>query len=176
LTLLPHPHTLDWGNDRISEWKFGAKSGKVVAGGNDRGNRTDQLNQPMDVILDKENDSFIISDWGNRRVLRCPRRNVKNGQTIISNIDCSRLAMDSNGDLYISDSDKNEVKRWKIGEKNRTILTGGNGEGDHLNHPANIFFDEDHSVYVSDNENHRVIKWIKDAKEGCEGEGEGEFR
>jgi sugar lactone lactonase YvrE len=172
-------YIVDWGNDRIFEWKFGAKNGKVVAGGNDRGNRTDQLNQPMDVILDKENDSFIISDWGNRRVLRWPRRNAKNGQIIISHIDCSRLAIDSNGDLYISDSDKNEIKRWKIGQKNGTIVAGGNGEGDHLNqlnHPTYIFVDEDHSVYVSDNENHRVMKWIKDAKEGivvAGGNGQG---
>jgi sugar lactone lactonase YvrE len=162
------------------EWKFGAKNGRVVAGGNDRGNLSNQLNQPMDVILDQDNDSLIISDWGNRRVVRWPRRNGKNGQTILSNLDCSRLAMDSNGDIYVSESEKNRVKRWEIGEKSGTIVAGGNRRGDHLNqlhHPTYIFVDVNHSVYVSDNENHRVVKWIKDAEEGiivAGGNGQGQ--
>ena len=29
-----------------------------------------------------------------------------------------------------------------------------------------ILIDEDHSVYVSDEQNDRVMKWMKDAKEG----------
>jgi hypothetical protein len=29
-----------------------------------------------------------------------------------------------------------------------------------------IFIDEDHSVYVSDYKNHRVMKWIKRARQG----------
>ena len=162
-------YIVDWGNDRILEWKFGAKNGKVVAGGNDRGNQSNQLNQPMDAILDQDNDSFIISDWGNRRIVRWPRGNGKNGQTIISNFDCSRLAMDSNGDLYVSESEKNRVKKWKIQDKSETIVAGGNRRGDQLNqlnHPTHLFIDDDHSLYVSDNENHRVIKWIEDAEEG----------
>ena len=35
-----------------------------------------------------------------------------------------------------------------------------------LNSPTFIFVDEDQSVYVSDRDNHRVMKWRKDAKEG----------
>jgi sugar lactone lactonase YvrE len=151
------------------EWKFGAKNGKVVAGGNGRGNQSNQLNQPMDVIFDQSNDSLIISDWGNRRVVQWPRKNGKSGQTIISNVDCSRLAMDSNGDIYISEAEKNQVKRWTIGDTSGTIVAGGNRRGDQLNqlnHPTYIFVDHKHSIYVSDNENHRVVKWIKDAEEG----------
>ena len=30
----------------------------------------DQLNRPTDVIVDKKNDSLIICDQGNRRVVR----------------------------------------------------------------------------------------------------------
>ncbi|CAF3433823.1 unnamed protein product, partial [Rotaria socialis] len=32
--------------------------------------------------------------------------------------------------------------------------------------PTYLFVDRDHSVYVSDNENHRVMKWNKGATEG----------
>ena len=52
----------DYGNHRIVEWKRGATSGTVLAGGNGVGKRPDQLNQPTDVIFDKETDSLIICE------------------------------------------------------------------------------------------------------------------
>ncbi|CAF5096373.1 unnamed protein product, partial [Rotaria sp. Silwood1] len=81
-------YVADCGNHRIVEWKSGATNGKVVAGGNGEGNGAHQLNCPSDVIIDKEIDSLIISDCGNRRVVRWPRRNGTRGETIISNIAC----------------------------------------------------------------------------------------
>ncbi len=48
-------------NHRIMKWKNGAINGQIVAGGND------QLNLPTSVIIDKENDCFIICDKGNRK-------------------------------------------------------------------------------------------------------------
>ncbi len=169
----------DCGNDRIVKWKYNAKIGQVVAGGNGRGNQMDQLNEPLDVMIDKKNDSIIICDYGNRRVVRWHRRNGRNGQTIISNIECYGLTMDNNGDLYVSNLAKDEVRRWKIGDTNGIIVAGGNGRGSHLNqlyYPSYLLVDEDHSVYVSDNNNHRVMKWLKGAKEGiviAGGQGKG---
>ncbi|CAF4449713.1 unnamed protein product, partial [Adineta steineri] len=92
-------------------------------------------------------------------------------QILIDNIDCSRLAMDKHECLYVSDYKKNEVRRWKMGEYNNegVVVAGGNGKGDQLNQlnsPRFIFVDEDQSVYVTDRDNHRVMKWRKDAKEG----------
>ena len=159
----------DHQNHRIVKWKNDEKNGQIVAGGNEAGNRTDQLNGPTDVLVDKRNDSLIICDCENKRVVRWPRRNGKNGQIIISDIDCCRLTMDDDGDLYVSDRNKHEVRRWKIGEVNGTIVAGGNGKGSHLNqlnNPTFIFVDQDHSVYVSDWKNHRVMKWMKGAEEG----------
>jgi hypothetical protein len=49
------------------------------------------------------------------------------------------------------------------------IVEGGNGQGNQLNQfnkSTYLFVDEDHSVYVSDYYNHRVMKWLKGAKEG----------
>jgi len=174
-----HIYIAGFYNHHIVEWKWGAKNSQVVAGGNGQGNRLDQLNYPTDVIVDKKNDSLIISDYENRRVVLWPRRNGTNGRTIISNINCSRLAMDNNGDLYVSDWKNNEVRRWKIGDTNGAIVAGGNGEGNNLNQlntPTYIFVDEDYSVYVTDTNNHRVMKWIRGAKEGiivAGGKGQG---
>ncbi|CAF3290044.1 unnamed protein product [Rotaria sp. Silwood2] len=172
-------YVADSSNHRIVEWKCDAMSGQVVAGGHGPGNRTDQLNDPRSVLFDRKTDCLIIGDHGNRRVLRWPRQNGANGEIIISNIDCSRLAMDNDGYLYVSDNSKHEVRRWKIGETNGTLVAGGNGPGHHLNQlncPNHIFVDHEHSVYVSDSDNHRVMKWMKDAKEGIivgGGQGKG---
>jgi sugar lactone lactonase YvrE len=166
-------------NDRIVKWKYGTNNGQVVAGGSDQRNRNNQLNQPTDVIVDKKNDALIICDHGNRRVVRWPLRNAANIQTIISNIRGYDLAMDSNGDLYVSDDEKHEVRRYKTGDKNGILVAGGNGQGNNLNQlnqPSYIFVDLDHSIYVSDCFNHRVMKWMKGAKEGiivAGGQGEG---
>ncbi|CAF1365183.1 unnamed protein product [Rotaria sordida] len=149
---------------------MGDTNGQVVAGGNGQGNRLDQLNGPTDVLIDKETDSLIICDRENRRVVRWSRRSdTTQGDILIDNIKCWGLTMDDQRYLYISDIEKHEVKRYQIGEKNGTIVAGGNGKGaslNQLNVPRYIFVDQQQTVYVSDNFNHRVMKWNKGAKEG----------
>ncbi|CAF3936703.1 unnamed protein product, partial [Adineta steineri] len=122
----------DWSNHRIVKWKYNAREGQTIAGGNGQGNRTDQLNIPTDVIVDQQNHSIIIADQGNRRVIQWLNQNQ---QILIHNINCSRLAMDKHGFLYVSDFKKNEVRRWKMGEYNNEgiVVAGGNGYGYHLN-------------------------------------------
>ncbi|CAF2762419.1 unnamed protein product [Rotaria sp. Silwood2] len=168
----------DFYNHRIVEWKCGATTGRVVAGGNGQGNRSDQLNCPTNAIIDKERDSLIICDRGNQRIVRWPRHNGTNGETIISNVGCSCLTMDDDGFIYIADWDEHEVRRYRIGESQGIVVAGRNGQGnrlDQLNHPVNVFVDRYHSVYVSDYSNHRVMKWMKGAKQGivvagCQGQ------
>jgi hypothetical protein len=78
----------------------------------------DRFSWPIDVIVDKKNDSIIICDFPYKGVIRWPRRGDTKGQIIISDIHCWGLAMDNNGDLYIADYKNNEVRRWKIGDTN----------------------------------------------------------
>ena len=159
----------DFWNHRIVEWRHGAASVQLIAGGNGEGNRNDQLNRPTNVVVDKQTDSLIICDRGNRRVVRWPRRDGSTGQTIISNVACCNLKMDDDGFLYVTDEENYEVRRWQMGETHGALVAGGNGQGhrlDQLDNPAYIFVDCDHSVYVSDLSNHRVVKWVKDAIEG----------
>ncbi|CAF2118143.1 unnamed protein product, partial [Rotaria magnacalcarata] len=105
--------------------------------------------------------SLIICDRDNRRVVRWSRRSgTTQGEILIDNIRCYGLAMDEQRYLYVSDYVKHEVRRYQLGEKNGTLVAGGNGEGDRLNQlncPTYLFVDRDHSVYVSDNYNHRVM-------------------
>ncbi|CAF1222604.1 unnamed protein product [Rotaria magnacalcarata] len=155
-------------------------SGQVVAGGKGQGNGLHQLNNPTDVLIDKETDSLIIYDQGNRRILRWSRRSgTTHGEVLIDDIACYALAMDEQKYLYVSDCKNHEVRRYKLGEKSGTLVAGGNGKGDglnQLNSPRYLFVDRSHNVYVSDNYNHRVMKWSEGAKVGivvAGGQGEG---
>ncbi|CAF3438514.1 unnamed protein product [Rotaria sp. Silwood2] len=172
-------YVADASNYRIVEWKWGATSGQVVAGGNGQGSGAHQLSNPQDVIIDKERDSLIICDYSNRRVVRWPRRNGTSGETIISNIYCVGLTMEENGSLYVTDIGKHEVRRYRRGESQGTVVAGGNGSGnrlDQLSFPQYVFVDRDHSMYVSEWGNHRVMKWVEGAKQGivvAGGQGQG---
>ena len=170
----------DCWNHRIVEWRMGASHGKVIAGGQDYGNRLDQLNWPTDVLINKETNSLFIADAANRRVVRWSRRqDTTQGEVIVDNIDCAGLAMDHQRYLYVSDTRKNEVRRYTIGDKNGTVVAGGNGEGNQLNQlncPTYLFVDEEQAVYISDCDNHRVMEWNKGSKEGivvAGGQGQG---
>ncbi|CAF0912830.1 unnamed protein product [Adineta steineri] len=167
----------DCWNHRIVEWKCDAKEGQIIAGENGEGDEMNELYCPGKVIIDQQNHSIIIADCENRRVIQWLNQNQ---EILIDDINCDGLAMDKNGFLYVSDWIKNEVTRWKMGEYYEGIVVaGGNGEGDQLdqlNSPCSIFVDEEQSVYVSDRDNHRVMKWRKDAKEGrivAGGNGQG---
>ncbi len=172
-------YVADASNQRIVEWKSGATSGQVVAGGNGEGSGTHQLSSPTDVIVDKERDSLIICDNLNRRVVRWPRRNGTSGETIISNISCRGLTMDESGSLYVTDVVRNQVRRYRRGESEGTVVAGGDVFGnslDRLRTPGYVFVDRDHSVYVSDSSNFRVMKWVEGAKQGIVvalGQGQG---
>ena len=137
-------------------------------------NQTDQVNQPLAVLIDQLNRTLIISDGRNRRLIRWSlndsKRNHAKGEVIISNIHSLGLAMDDEGSLYVSDYGRDEVRRYgrKNGKKG-VIVAGGNGRGAALNqldHPRHIFVDAGRSVYVSDSWNHRVVKWSRGAREG----------
>ena len=52
----------DLGNDRTVEWKAEEKNGKVIAVGRSRGNRLDQLNYPVDVLIGKETGNLLIEE------------------------------------------------------------------------------------------------------------------
>jgi len=168
-----HIYIADHYNHCILQWQFGQQKGRVVAGGNGQGNRIDQLNHPTDVIIDENSKSLIISDQGNRRVVRWSLQNPNDKQILIENIECFGLKMNGNRDLFVSDLENHAVKRWTkdhLGKREQqgTIVSGGNGRGDRLNQfncLGFIFIDREDTVYVSDCKNHRVMKWLKGASE-----------
>ncbi|CAM4761418.1 unnamed protein product [Rotaria magnacalcarata] len=157
-------------NNRIMQWKPGDKNGQVVAGGKVQGNRLDQLSYPTDVLIDKETDSLIICDSSNLRVVRWFRRSgTIQEEILLDNILCAKLAMDDQRYLYVTAYFIPEVKQYRLGDKNGTVVAGGNGNGAGLNqlhYPTYLFVDRQQNIYVSDSNNSRVMQWNKGAKEG----------
>ena len=133
------------------------KNEKVIAGGQGQGNRLDQLYYPTDVLIDKETNSLFIADGGNGRIVRWLRRErTTQDEVIIDNIDRYGLTMDHQRYLYVSDTEKHEVRRYTIGDKNGIVTTDGNGQGNQLNQlncSTYLFVDEKRAVYVSDFDN-----------------------
>ena len=160
----------DFDHHRIVEYEKGKTKGRVVAGGEGNGSELYQLNEPMNIVLDKVADNLIICDYGNRRVVQWSRHNdTEVGEILLDNIACFGLALDEQRNLYVSDKEKHEVRRYRLGEKNGTLVAGGNGAGSNLSQlwdPFNLFVDREQNVYVSDNNNHRVMKWNRNATEG----------
>ncbi|CAF3420795.1 unnamed protein product [Rotaria socialis] len=160
----------DCSNHRIMQWKKGDMNGQVVAGGNRKGAELNYLNVPTDVLIDKETDSLVICDRGNRRIVRWSRHSdTTQGEIMIDKIGCYGLAMDDHIYLYVSDQDQRAVMRYQLGTTKGTVVAGGNGKGPsarQLDIPTYLFVDRQQNVYISDSSNHRVMKWSKDATQG----------
>ena len=172
----------EFDNHSIVQYNKNGMGRLIVAGGNGNGTRLDQLKLPISVVIDQENDSLVICDHGNQRVVRWSRRNnTRQGEILLDNIACSGLALDEQRNMYVSDINKHEVRKYQLDDKNGTVVAGGNGRGSGLNqlqHPIYLFLDREQSVYVSDNNNHRVMKWDRNATEGivvAGGRGVGTF-
>ena len=176
---------VDKWNHRIVHWKPNAEQGEIIIGGKGQGNRSYPLFSPKTVLIDRMNDCLIINDSTTHQVMRWPlkksqRNSMDKGELLLSNIESLGLAMDGEGSLYVTELEKHDVRRYGRGDEREGVLVaGGNGEGaalNQLNTPRQIFVDADQSVYVSDLDNHRVMKWVKGAREGvvvAGGQGEG---
>jgi sugar lactone lactonase YvrE len=152
----------DHWNHRILAWKKGGTVGHIVAGGQGRGNELYQLRGPTDVLVEKKTNSLIISDYRNRRVLRWPLNNAATGEILVDKIRCCGLAMDNQGCLHVSDEKKREVRRFTEGDtKGKMVASETENILEQLHSFRSIFVDEEQSVYVSDRQNHRVLKWLK---------------
>jgi sugar lactone lactonase YvrE len=162
----------------------------TVAGIGSRGYRGDggqasnaSLSDPMSVAVSKDGSVFI-ADYGNHRI-----RKVDGETGIITTVVGSSTAgfegdgakatraklhfpagaaLDSEGNLYISDTGNQRVRMVK---HDTGVITTIAGTGDYgfsgdggsateadLAHPTSLGFDQEGSLYIADTDNHRVRK------------------
>ena len=62
-------YIVDEDKHEVKRYRIGEDVGTVVAGGNGRGNRLNQLNYPAHIFIDQYH-SVYVSDEANRRVMK----------------------------------------------------------------------------------------------------------
>lgn len=164
-------YTSDGEKHEVRIWKEGETNGIIVAGGNGRGNRLNQLNTPASLFVD-DDYTLYVSDLDNHRVMKW-LKNAKEGMIVAGGngkgSGASQLSspdgivVNQFGQIYIADQDNDRIMRWCPGAKEGTIVVGGNGSGkaaNQLSGPTSLFFDEEGNLYVADCGNHRIQKFL----------------
>ncbi|CAF1128199.1 unnamed protein product [Rotaria sordida] len=144
-------YVADSGNDRVQRYAPNSNNGTTVAGsaGNE-GSATNELHQPISVVVD-DNFNMFISDMGNKRVVKWAA-NTTNGTILIDGSSNGAangqlknpygilLINDSSNQIYLSDQSKDYVGIWTFGAgiANTTWFTAN---GTDLNQPTQITMD-----------------------------------
>ncbi|CAF4058064.1 unnamed protein product [Rotaria sordida] len=154
----------------------------TVAGDNrTQGNKTNQLNQPQGLYIDRFGTVYV-SDSGNHRVMKW-YVNASEGIVVAgSNGDGSASNQLSSphsifvdevnevGAIYICDFRNMRIQKWLPGAQLGITVAGGNGIGGGLNqlfYPVSIILDPiTRIMYLADYGDNRIVKWLPNAKQG----------
>jgi sugar lactone lactonase YvrE len=160
----------DYLKHEVRQWRIGDTSGTLVAGGNERGGRHNQLNSPMHIFVDQDHSVFI-SDENDHRVMKW-MKGAKEGIIVaggqgegnsLSQLSSPRgVIVDQFGSVYVADSSNNRVMRWCKGDKQGSVVIGENGRGGQPNqfqYPQDLSFDRQGNLYVADTANNRIQKF-----------------
>lgn len=143
---------VDMENHSVRKFEDGDKDGVIVAGGNGRGNKLNQLNRPNYINIDQA-QSVYISDAGNGRIMKW-KKGDSTGQELVNGLNHTNgILLDTNGAIYISELSNCRVTRWQQNENKKEILLGqkqSNKQSNTFEGPDGIAFDNDYNLYVVD--------------------------
>ena len=140
-------YVADLSNQRIMKYQPGSLNGTIVAGNGTVGSAPNQLSGPSAVVVD--NNGYVI------------------GKLII-NISCFFRRY-----IYVADTGNGRIMRWTTnytaGGTCIIACTGIRGSAtNQLRNPRDIKFDQYGNIYVSDQSNHRIQKYlIEIPSSGC---------
>lgn len=142
----------------------------VVAGGNGGGSNANQLNRPYGFVLDSEGNIYI-ADKENHRIQKWAAGSTSesSGETVAGGngrgddwqetnklAHPADVALDANGDLYITQHWHDFLIYWKIGESERSNIF-------HEVNSERLSSDAYGNIYLSDQNNHSIKKLIPGA-------------
>ncbi|CAF1366997.1 unnamed protein product [Rotaria sordida] len=169
-------YVVDYRRAEVRLYRRGESQGIVIAGGNESGNRLDQLSIPQYVFVDR-NHSVYVTDWRNHRVMKW-MKGAKQGTVVaggkgeenglIQLSDPQGVIVDQLGTIYVADDGNDRITRWPKGATKGSVIIGGNGRGgqsNQLNGPVGLSFDQHGNLYVVDSGNHRVQKFNIDSSQ-----------
>ncbi|CAF1066509.1 unnamed protein product [Adineta steineri] len=160
-------------NNDNAVYKFvgGSGSAVVTAGGNGNGTALNQLLGAVGVYYDYlYTNSLYVADSGNNRVMKYPSGSTSATYgTVVAGgngagsgghqlNDPRSIVVDSNGTLYIADSNNNRIQRWLQNTSNGTTIVGGTlgTASNQLYFPETVLFDKYNNLLVSDRYNNRI--------------------
>ncbi|CAF0921761.1 unnamed protein product [Adineta ricciae] len=170
---------LDAGNNRVVKWAPGASSGVVVAGNNGSGSGTSQLNSPYGIFLETNTSIVWIADTSNHRIVRWTP-SATTGMVVCgssgSTADKFRYpygifvdTSDSNT-FYVADTNNHRIQKWLWGAGNGTTVAGQTSvcgsDVSLLCYPVAVVKDQNGYIFIADNSNHRVMRWMIGASFG----------
>lgn len=144
-------------NHRVTRWTLeeNITRGQLVAGGNGKGARLDQLNEPSGVFVD-QNQTVYIADFSNDRVMKWIN-GAKEG-ILIGKIRWPKTVhLDQVGNIYSIDGYYNRIVRWMAGNNNSTIIIGEQQYT--LSQPMDLAFDQYGNIFVSNYGSGRIDKF-----------------
>ena len=167
----------DWFDNAVKRWRKSeigkGKKGTIVAGGNDQGNKLNQLYVPSYIFIDRE-ETVYVSDWRNHRVMKW-LKGANEGIVVAGGHGQGNsskqlsypggLAVNEVGDIYVADWGNDRIMCWSLGSKEGRVVVGGNGKGkgsNQLHYPMGLSFDVENNLYVSDWGNDRIQRFHVD--------------
>lgn len=157
-------------NHSILKLAVGNLNWTVVAGGNGGGSNANQLNRPYGFALDSEGNIYI-ADKENHRIQKwaAGSTSASSGETVAGGngrgddwqetnklAHPADVALDANGDLYITQHWHGVLIYWKIGESERSNIF-------HEVNSERLSSDAYGNIYLSDQNNHSIKKLIPGA-------------
>ncbi|CAF4012444.1 unnamed protein product [Adineta steineri] len=166
-------YVCDRSNNRIMKYYANTNTGIVVAGNLTAGNSSSQLKLPKGVAVDQYG-AIIVADSSNYRIQRFPFGSTV-ATTIAKNSSSNLLGqirdlhIDVNNNIYVTDSDYNQIVKYYPNSGIGVILAPTNGAGsgaDQVNAPFGNFVDGNQTLYIADSGNQRVQMWAVGATSG----------
>ncbi|CAF1636528.1 unnamed protein product, partial [Adineta ricciae] len=177
-------YVADYWNYRFMKWPPNSTNGTVIGPKLGAGSSADtqHLNTATTLCFDSTESNLYLSDTFNCRILKL---NIASGNITVvigsgcgnalNQIDwCDGLYIDRYDNIYAADWINDRVLKFPPSSNLSTqgVIVAGTGIAgsalNQLNTPWNIYIDEsdNDTLYVSDYNNHRVMKWLANATNG----------
>jgi len=136
----------------------------VTVAGGVRGEGPTELDNPSSIAVDANGD-YVIVDYANDRVLRCPAASPGVAyDTVVNSTYLNRpsgIAIDGAGDYVVADANNHRIVRcspWPV--RSQCVTVGGTGirgsDPVELYSPSDVAISADGAYLIADTSNHRI--------------------
>lgn len=162
-------------NHRIMRYAKNNRSGDVIAGGNGPGASSSQLSYPYGFHFDVVSNSLFITNAGTHNVVRWTIGaynstsivgiSGSSGQSATLLQHPTDVIVDPMGNIYVADMPNHRIQFFLSGQSNGQTIAGITGfaysNATCLNLPSSILLDNQLNLYVADQSNNRIQKYLR---------------